>query len=165
MSCTCCSVQCCKVMCRKCSRGFFEAAWATQTDPAVCRVRDRRPSPGKHRASRRLNCYLIMLRLWETIQMVSHYKGCVCVQATLISMRPRERRETATVCRTENRWHAVMRLCHSLSENKTLLFICHLLQLSLYPLSVSVLPNQTCWKLHLMLQFRSCGEQSFARQS
>ena len=122
---------------QKCSRGFFEAAWATRSDPVVCRVRGRRPSPGKHRASRRLNCNLIMLWLWETIQMVSHYKGCVCVQATLILMRPKERRETATVCRTENRWHAVMRLCHSLSENKTLLFICHLLQLSLYPLSVS----------------------------
>lgn len=58
-----------------------------------------------------------------------------------------------------------MGLCHSLSENKTLLFLCHLLQLSLYPFSVSVLPNQTCWKLHLMLQFQSGGEQSFARLS
>lgn len=90
----------------------------------------------------------------------------VCACRPLNLMRPRERKkETATVCWTENRWHAVMRLCHSLSENKTLLSLCHLLQLALYPLSVSFLPNQTCWKLHLMLQFRSCGEQSFARLS
>lgn len=91
--------------------------------------------------------------------------GCVCTYRPLNLMRPRGREETPTVGWTQNRWHAVMRLCHSPSENKTLLFLCHLLQLSLYPLSVSLLPNQTCWKLHLMLQFRSRGEQSFARLS
>lgn len=151
-------------LCRKCSRGLCEEARATCSDQAVSRVRDRRLPGNTERGDLTATSSSLLLWLWETIQLVSHYRGCVCMQA--LTWWDPERGKRRSLCAEQmNRWHAVMRHCHSLSENKTLSFLCHLLKRSLHPLSVSVLSNQTCWKLHLMLQFRSCAEQSFARLS
>lgn len=63
------------------------------------------------------------------------YMSSVRACRPLNLMRPRERIEKATDHAAETtRWHAVMKLCHLLTENKAVPFLCHPPRLSLlYP--------------------------------
>lgn len=98
---------------------------APRSEPEVSRVRDRRLSPGEHRTSRRPNCNLI---LPAAVALGDDPSGSPlqshCLHVGHLTW-----------------WDVVMKLRHSLSENKTPLFLCHVLQLSLYPRSGCVPPK------------------------